>query len=324
MTEVLTIGEPLALFASNDLNQSIENSIDFTKYLAGAEVNVAIGVNRLGHSVEYLSQVGNDPFGNFVISELRRNHILTNNITRSDDYPTGIEFKSLTDHNDPQTFYLRKNSAATHIDSNIVQKINVSDFKLAHLTGIFPCLSLKSYQTTINLIKKLNESNIPICFDPNLRPALWSSKEKMRDTLNFLAKSATIFLPGLSEAQILTNLKAPEDISNYYFQESPKLKLLIIKDGAKGTYAFAKNNFKIFLPSFKVDYIVDTVGAGDGFATGLLTALLEKKDLKQAIIRANAIGALAIQVRGDNTGYPTQTQLKDFLSSHSLVNNAKL
>lgn len=320
MTEVLTIGEPLALFASKNLNQTIGNSSDFTKYLAGAEVNVAIGINRLGHSVEYVSQVGNDPFGNFIINELHKNHILTSNITRADGYTTGIEFKSLTDHGDPQTFYLRKNSAATHIDIDIAQEIAVSDFKLAHFTGIFPALSSKTYQATINLIKKLTENDIPICFDPNLRSALWSSKEKMRETLNYLAKSATIFLPGLSEARILTNLNSPEEISNYYFQENPRLKLLIIKDGAKGAYIFTKNSFTAFVPSFKVNKVVDTVGAGDGFALGLITALLEKKELKQAVRQANAVGALAIQVRGDNTGYPTQAQLSDFLSSHSLDN----
>lgn len=317
MAEVLTIGEPLALFASNNLNESIDNSSDFTKYLAGAEVNVAIGINRLGHSVEYLSQVGNDPFGNFVISELNKNNILTSNIARSDKYSTGIEFKSLTDHGDPQTFYLRKNSAAAHINSDIVKNIDVKNFKLAHLTGIFPSLSHDTYQTTIDLIEKLNQNNIPICFDPNLRPALWSSKDKMCKTLNYLAKSATIFLPGLGEAKILTHLKTPQDISNYYFQENPKLKLLVIKDGSRGTYIFTKDNFETFVPSFKVEHVVDTVGAGDGFALGLITALLEKKNLEQAVTRANAIGALAIQVRGDNTGYPTQAQLKDFLSSHS-------
>lgn len=321
MTEVLTIGEPLALFASNNLNLTIDNSTDFTKYLAGAEVNVAIGINRLGHSVEYLAQVGNDPFGNFVISELEKNHIFTSNISRSDEYPTGVEFKALTDHGDPQTFYLRKNSAAAHIDSDIVKKLNVSNFKLAHLTGIFPALSSKTYQTTLSLIKKLTENDIPICFDPNLRPALWQDKAQMCETLNLLAKSATIFLPGLEEAQILTHLNTPEEISSHYFQQGPKLKLITIKDGARGTYIFTRDHFKAFIPSFKVEHIVDTVGAGDGFALGLITALLEKKDLKQAVTQANAIGALAIQVHGDNTGYPTQAQLQAFLANHTLKTN---
>lgn len=316
MVEVLTIGEPLALFASNDLNKSIANSSSFTKYLAGAEVNVAIGVHRLGHSVEYLSQVGKDPMGDFILDELSKNHIYTKNIQRNEQYNTGIEFKELTDQGDPKTFYIRKNSAASHIKENIVDKVDISNLKIAHLTGIFPSLSSDTYQTTLRLIKKLSDNNITISFDPNLRPALWPDQEKMCKTINYLAKFANIFLPGLKEAQLLTNLKNPDEIAEYYFDNNYPLRILIIKGGAKGTYIFTRNKPSIFIPSFKVKKIVDTVGAGDGFALGLITALLEHKPLTQAVTRANAIGALAIQVKGDNTGYPTPDELKQFLEEN--------
>ena len=59
----------------------------------------------------------------------------------------------------------------------------------------------------------------------------------------------------------------------------------------------------------KVDNVVDTVGAGDGFAVGVISALLEGKTLQQAVQRGNKIGSLAIQVLGDSEGLPTREGL---------------
>jgi 2-dehydro-3-deoxygluconokinase len=53
------------------------------------------------------------------------------------------------------------------------------------------------------------------------------------------------------------------------------------------------------------------VGAGDGFAVGVISALLEGQSLPQAIRRGNKIGSMAIQVIGDSEGLPTRQQLGD-------------
>ncbi len=65
------------------------------------------------------------------------------------------------------------------------------------------------------------------------------------------------------------------------------------------------------MAAIKVDQVVDTVGAGDGFAVGVISALLEGKPLIEAIGRGNKIGSLAIQVSGDSEGLPTRQQLGD-------------
>ena len=58
--------------------------------------------------------------------------------------------------------------------------------------------------------------------------------------------------------------------------------------------------------------VIDTVGAGDGFALGVITALLEGKTLESAALRGNAVGAMQVQVLGDNEGYPTREKLLQF------------
>ena len=59
--------------------------------------------------------------------------------------------------------------------------------------------------------------------------------------------------------------------------------------------------------------VVDTVGAGDGFAVGVISALLEGMDLRQAAQRGNAIGARVVQFPGDCDGLPDRSQLQALL-----------
>ena len=93
---------------------------------------------------------------------------------------------------------------------------------------------------------------------------------------------------------------------------------MIVKLGTEGAYVKQKDGTTFTVPGFKVAEVVDTVGAGDGFAVGLITGLIEGKSLKQAVIRANAIGAMAVQSPGDNDGYPTPQELKEFLQQQEV------
>lgn len=318
MAEILTIGEPLVLFAAQDQNLSLTDATRFHKFLAGAEVNVAIGAKRLGHSVKYVSAIGDDPLGHFVLNQLKMNQIETEDLHFSSLYPTGVEFKNKTNHGDPETFYLRKNSAAAHISPRTINQIDFANIKLVHLTGIFPALSTQTLMTTRALITNLNYRHLPLSFDPNLRPSLWTNTNQMSDTVNEIAKQATIFLPGRKEAELLSGLNDPAQIAAFYFSQSDYLRLIVVKDGASGAYLFTKHGQTEFVKGFHVTQVVDTVGAGDGFALGLITALLEGKTFKEALIRANAVGALAVTTQGDNDGYPTPTQLKDFLQKEMI------
>lgn len=55
--------------------------------------------------------------------------------------------------------------------------------------------------------------------------------------------------------------------------------------------------------------VVDTVGAGDGFAVGLISGLLENLGMAEAVQRANWIGSRAVQSRGDMEGLPRREEL---------------
>ena len=312
---LLLAGEPMGLLIAQS-EGSLDSVAGFTLAVAGAEFNVATGAARLGHFVSYLTKLGNDPFGTRITNTLTANKIDSSNVLTSDTNTTGFMLKSKVSKGDPEIFYFRKGSAASTLDASDVEKIDFSKFDYVHLTGIFPALTDSTRAAMMALIKKAKELGLFISFDPNLRPQLWPSQEVMVKTLNELASYADLVLPGCGEGKILCGSEDPSKINDFY--RSLGARMVVTKLGPDGALVReGDNEYKV--PGFIIDKVVDTVGAGDGFACGVITGLMEGLSLEKAVERGAAIGAIQCTFAGDNEGLPTQEQLKAFMQSHKRV-----
>tara|TARA_R110002012_G_scaffold21785_6_gene75624 strand:- start:2836 stop:3258 length:423 start_codon:yes stop_codon:yes gene_type:complete len=137
----------------------------------------------------------------------------------------------------------------------------------------------------------------------------------MRDTLNALAVRTDWVLPGLAEGRLLTGRNSPEAIADYYLERGAQA--VIIKLGPEGSYyrgSLGGEHADFTLPGVPVAEAVDTAGAGDGFAVGVISALLDGLSPHEALKRGNLIGALAVQVRGDVEGLPDRIRLGELTS----------
>ncbi len=316
MKGILLIGEPMGLMIAQE-EGSLEKVSSFSAAVAGAELNVAIGLARLGHPVQYLTQVGEDPFGKRILNTLQENRISTDGVKITSQFPTGFMLKGKVKKGDPGIAYFRKGSAASRLSVNDLKDLDISAFSFLHLTGIFPALSDSCRELTFFLAKKAKEAGLKISFDPNLRPQLWECEHQMRETLNALAEYADLILPGVSEGKTLTGNEDPAAIARFYLDRGAKA--VVVKIGKEGAYA-ASSHRCFTCPTYYEDRLVDTVGAGDGFAVGVLSALNEGASLQEAVLRGNAIGTLQIQNAGDNEGLPTPEQLETFMKTHKLRN----
>ncbi|AUX11688.1 2-dehydro-3-deoxygluconokinase [Latilactobacillus sakei] len=311
----LTIGEPMAVFSADEPDVSLEAAKHFTRYIAGAELNVAIGLARLKHQATYLTALGEDPFGVSIKQEIKDNQIDTQYIETMPDYWTGFYLKQRVTTGDPAVYFYRKNSAAAHFNQQIIDQVDFSQVGLIHLSGIMAGISENGLVAVQKLFEKAQANQITTTFDPNIRKPLWSSEEKMITTLNALAKEATIILPGINEGELLMGSRDPKAIADFYLNRSDITQTVIVKLGPAGAYIQTKAGESITVSGYHVAHVVDTVGAGDGFAVGLISGLLEGLSLPDAAKRACAIGALAVQSAGDSEGYPTNDQLKQFMEA---------
>lgn len=318
-SEVFTFGETMVLFQPEQM-LPLEYIHQFPKKIGGAESNVAIGLTRLGHSVTWFSKLGNDPFGRFVLKSIRGEGVDVSSCLLTDEAPTGLLFKEQLSPEDMNVYYYRKGSAASLMQPDELDAGAIAAARILHISGITPALSESALATVMEAIDIAKRNGTTIVFDPNLRLKLWNA-EQAKKTFNEIAANADVILPGLDEGQLMTGETDVEAVAQA-LADGDSEKIIVIKLGDKGAYLHAGEQ-KAYIEGFPVDRIVDPVGAGDGFAAGVISGLLREEPLEQAVRRANAIGAMVVGVSGDIEGLPTFEAVERFMKPAGVNRDVK-
>ncbi|MFD2044643.1 sugar kinase [Ornithinibacillus salinisoli] len=297
--DVITLGESMVLFTP-DSPGPLRFATNFNKKLGGAESNVAIALSRLGHQTGWISRLGSDEFGLYVRNFIRGEGVDTSRVIFDEQNQTAVFFKGLNPGQDPNVFYYRKHSAASQLSPENIDESYVSKAKYIHLTGITPALSPTCRETIYHVLDLAKKHKQTVVFDPNIRLKLWS-KEEASDVLSDIAKQCHIVLPGIDEGQLLTGNDSPEEVANDLLQGDTHT--VVVKLGEKGSFLATKDHQQ-YVPAVNVSHVVDTAGAGDGFAAGFMSGLLRGFDYLQSVELGNRIGAHALSVSGDVEGYP--------------------
>ena len=269
--DVVTFGEAMLLLVA-DTAGPLEDTPGFHKRTAGAETNVAIGLARLGLAVGWASRLGADSMGRYLLATLQREGIDCSKVVSDPTQRTGLMLKGRTsDGSDPPIEYHRAGSAASRMGPADVDEAWLRSARHLHATGVFAAVSASTLEAAKKSIRVMREAGRTVSFDPNLRPTLWASTEQMRHEVNGLAAQADWVLPGLEEGRLLTGEATPEAVARFYRQLGARL--VVVKLGPEGAY-FDGEAGRGHVEGFQVDKVVDTVGAGDGFAVGVVSALL--------------------------------------------------
>jgi 2-dehydro-3-deoxygluconokinase len=304
--DVVTFGEAMMLLVA-DRPGALEDAASFHKYTAGAETNVAIGLARLGLKVGWASRLGTDMMGRYLIREMAAEGIDCSQVALTGAQATGFMIKgSVSDGSDPPVEYHRKGSAASHMGADDIDTAWLLSARHLHATGVFAAVSASTLLLARESMDRMRTAGRTVSFDPNLRPTLWASPQIMVEAINDLAARADWVLPGLEEGRLLTGENTAEGIARFYRERGAKL--VVVKLGSEGAY-FDGEHGNGRVPGFPVGKVVDTVGAGDGFAVGVISALLAGLDVAAAVRRGAWIGARAVQVLGDSEGLPTRAEL---------------
>lgn len=307
--DVVTVGEAMALLIARTTGP-LETVGEFERATAGAELNVAVGLSRLGFHVGYIGGLGQDSLGRHLRAFMSDERLDLRHLWMDERYPTGLMLKRLAEGDaDPEVEYFRRGSAASHLSARDLPAPD-SDFgraRLLHLTGICPALSRSCRELAFALAHQARAAGRTVTFDPNLRPRLWQSQTAMVEVVNALACEADIVMPGLAEGRVLTGSDDPAAIACYYLDRG--VRQVIVKLGPAGAYLAGAGVEPDIVPGVQVPKVVDTVGAGDGFAVGVISALLDGLRLREAAERGCAIGARVVQFRGDCEGLPDRSQL---------------
>lgn len=307
--DVVLFGEALLLLIA-DRPGALEDAQSFTKRTAGAETNVAIGLARLGFKVGWASRLGSDSMARHLLATMQHEGVDCSRVRVDAAQRTGFMFKGrLADPGDasgPPIEYHRAGSAASRMDTADIDAPWLRSARHLHATGVFAALAPGCLEASHASIATMRAAGRSVSFDPNLRPALWPSVSVMRAAVNQLAVQSDWLLPGLDEGRLLTGEVTPEAIARHYRLRG--VALVVVKLGADGAYFDGPSGCGRVAAS-AVARMVDTVGAGDAFAVGVISGLLEGLEVPAAVARGAWIGARAVQVLGDTEGLPTRREL---------------
>jgi 2-dehydro-3-deoxygluconokinase len=301
---VLLFGEALVGYGS--VEPTLRTATQFARFPGGADLNVAVGLSRLGVEATWASVLGDDAHGDYLADAIAELGITA--LVRRAPGPTALMFKAGGGDGDPEVLQVRHDSAfAQHADALLTGDVlGLDGIDHLHLTGITLGISPVVRAAALGLLEAALAAGLSVSFDPNLRLNLWPDRDEMIATVNTVAARARVVMPGIGEGRLLTGQRDPEAVANTYLRAGAGE--VVIKLGAEGALGWTSDGETARSRTFAVTPI-DTVGAGDGFAAGYLAGLLTGAGLQQRLDQAAAVGALVTTRRGDLTAMPTRSEV---------------
>lgn len=314
MNQVITIGETMVSFVPQE-HIGLSYGPTVKMRIAGAESNTATGLVRLGHPASFVSRIGTDSLGEFILRMIRAEGVDTSHVLRDPKHPTGIMFKELSARRETSVYYYRSGSAASHLRPEDLPEQAIADAKILHFTGITPILSDSCREAIFAAMEIASANGCAISFDPNIRMKLWKNNDYSPLMRDIISRSTYIFT-GLEEAKILYHTENIEELADRILSADPT-QCFVLKDGSNGAAVCdASGIYRI--PPFACNCI-DSIGAGDAFNAGFLSGILEGKSFMESGTIGAVCGASATESTGDTEGMVTKAELDCILNNVTLT-----
>lgn len=305
--DVVTLGEAMALFLAEPL-RGVRGARTFTRSIAGAETNIAIGLRRLGRPTGWIGRVGDDPLGHATLDVLRAEAVDVSQVVVDAEAPTGLLIRDQHPERTIEVLYYRSRSAGSRLRADDIDPGYVARARLLHLTGITPGLSGTACDATRRAFELARERGLRVSFDPNLRAKIWDGKTAARTLEPFLA--ADVVLTGLAEGEALSSRSGRRDVASWFLDHGAKL--VAVKEGRAGAWA-TDGDATWECPARPVT-VADPVGAGDAFAAGFLHGWLDGHGVDDCLTLGTRVAGLALQSPGDFEGLPYRPELDHILA----------
>lgn len=288
--EVLTIGETMIMVTPTP-PAPLVSAREFSLAVGGAESNVALYLQELGHATTWVSRLGNDALGHRILATLIDHGIDVHFVALDPDAPTGLYVKDPSGDS-TSVHYYRSGSAASRMTPALALTLPLELVRLVHLTGITPGLSRSCADLIDAVVERVSGSGVLLSFDVNYRSGVWPVTVAA-PILERLANRADVVLVGLDEARTLWGTQTPEQVRERLAHPDR----LVVKSGADGaTEFFGKTQTFVATPPVEV---VEVVGAGDAFAAGYLAGLLDGSSSVECLSAGHTLAGRALSTTGD-------------------------
>ncbi len=301
--DFVAAGEVLIdLISVNNSLKGLEDADDFKKLFGGSPANVACNVARQNKKTGFISSVGNDGFGAFIISQLKESGVNVENIQIKKNIPTSIVCVTKSTGNPEFAAY---RCADAELSDMVSDYEIISNSKIFHFSAF--CLSKDPTRTSVlKFAEHAKKSGCIIGFEPNYRSIMWDENLPSLEYIKSAISMCTIIKPSEDDSFHIFGKMSNEDYCREYYKLGAMNVVLTL--GPDGALFYDGKIFKSF-PSV-ADEVIDTTGAGDAFWSGLYCGLLEGHDFEESIKIASYFSAFKLKKIGAVADIPA---VKDIL-----------
>ena len=328
--KVVTLGEIMLRLSTPDFKRFVQaDTFDIT--YGGGEANVSAALCNYGLNGTFVSKVPNNPIGQSAINHLRRYGVDTQFVARGGDR-LGIYFlETGASMRASQVVYDRSGASIADVDASEFDWDKIFDgADWFHTTGITPALSDKAAALTEAALKAAKAKGITTSIDLNYRKKLWS-KEKAQKVMTHLCQWVDVCIGNEEDAETTLGFKPGDtDVTkgelhldgfqDIMKQMVAKFNFKYVASSLRESYSASDNGWSALVYDGKEFYhtkkynvrIVDRVGSGDSFASGLIYGLVTGMPMGEAAEFGVAASALKHTIPGD-LNHATLGDVKDLM-----------
>jgi 5-dehydro-2-deoxygluconokinase len=309
--DVLAMGRSCIDLYAHEIGVPITEVRSFDAYVGGCPTNVSVGTRRLGLRSALLTGVGDDQVGDFVLHFLAREHVETAFIPRKPGRRTSAVILTIQPPDCfPLTFY-RDNCADIALTVDDVAAAPVADSRVLFLSGTGLSRD-PSATATLFAAEQAHTAGTAIVLDLDYRPDQWMNVRTYGAAVRVAAGRADVGIATEEEVRAAAGGvdSTDEAIARVLCTGLP---CLVLKRGERGATIYRRGAPPVDAPPFTVE-VLNVLGAGDAFASGLLYAWLQGWPIDRAARFGNATGAIVVTRHSCANDMPTLSEVEAFVT----------
>jgi 5-dehydro-2-deoxygluconokinase len=298
----------------------------FKKYLGGCAGNIAVGTSRLGLKSQMFSCVGTDEMGVFLQKELQKEKVNTDLLSTSDKHLTGLVLLGIKPPTQFPLIFYRKDCSDMQLQNEKITNDDLAQSKSILITGTGISTSAMK-ETTMKVAQRARQAECAVIFDLDFRPVLWGltsvgngenrycQSEVVSQNYQEIIPFCDLIVGTEEELCIAGGTNNLDQALNRIQQLSNSP--IVVKLGDKGAIIhFASKKCVFRSQPFPVE-VLNVLGAGDAFMSGLLRGILQGESWEKSCQYANACGAIVVTRHGCAPAMPYKQELDYFLSEYT-------
>jgi 5-dehydro-2-deoxygluconokinase len=329
--DLITIGRVSMDLFAEDIGAPFPEINSFATGVGGSPSNIAMGASRLGLRTALLTAVGKDEVGKFVLRYLQQERVDTQFIPVKAGSRTGMAVVGVQPPDRFPLVFYRENPADIHLTIDDARRLPFGDCRALLLSG--SALSRGTCRdATLFAAEQARSRAVTVFMDLDLRPDQWSHPRAFGLNVRGIWPSLDVVI-GTEEEFYAALAPEPEEIVagaavtdaqraelegmiQKLQSESSGPHTFVMKRGSRGVTVYSRNSQPVHVSGFAVE-VVNTVGAGDGFASGLLYGYLQGWEWSRSAQVANACGAIVVTRHGCAQALPNRQEVRSFLEQRT-------